>query len=499
MQDAPLSETGGKRLFVKEIEDALLADDIDLAVHSAKDMSAVLPEELAIAAVLPREDPRDALVLPQGTTVVDFERALAHIGEMPTIGTGSIRRIAQLAAVLPHARFTPIRGNVDTRLRKLDAGDYEALVLAAAGLRRLGLASRISAAIPVDVCIPAPGQGIVAIEIRDDDRETRDTVSPITDREAAMSLAAERAVVAALGGGCQLPLGAIAVHGSEGLTHQGDRRVARRPARDPPDVDWISLGSGDGGSPACRRTFARRCRRDPQRRQKWGDVMKQPCVYLVGAGPGDPTLISVRGQRYLEAADVVIYDHRVHARLLRGARPDAERIDVGPAAPKPLEQDAICFLLAEKSRDGKTVVRLKWGDPFVFDSGGKEALFLHEQGVPFEVVPGIPVSIGGAAYAGIPITYPEAGDVLTIVRGHERESDITSNDEWAGLADIARPDRLLCRKATGSGDDRRAPRRTDAHRTNRPRSSTTRRFRRSEPWKAPWERSVALPMPNGRG
>jgi len=170
--------------------------------------------------------------------------------------------------------------------------------------------------------------------------------------------------------------------------------------------------------------------------------MKQPCVYLVGAGPGDPTLISVRGQRYLEAADVVIYDHRVHARLLRGARPDAERIDVGPAAPKPLEQDAICFLLAEKARDGKTVVRLKWGDPFVFDSGGKEALFLHEHGVPFEVVPGIPVSIGGTAYAGIPVTYPEAGDVLTVVRGHEHESDITANDEWSGLATIAGP--IVC-------------------------------------------------------
>jgi len=170
--------------------------------------------------------------------------------------------------------------------------------------------------------------------------------------------------------------------------------------------------------------------------------MKQPCVYLVGAGPGDPTLISVRGQRYLEAADVVIYDHRVHARLLRGARPDAERIDVGPAAPKPLEQDAICFLLAEKARDGKTVVRLKWGDPFVFDSGGKEALFLHEHGVPFEVVPGIPVSIGGTAYAGIPVTYPEAGDMLTIVRGYEHESNITSNVEWRGLATIAGP--IVC-------------------------------------------------------
>ena len=165
--------------------------------------------------------------------------------------------------------------------------------------------------------------------------------------------------------------------------------------------------------------------------------MNQPCVYIVGAGPGDPTLISVRGQRYLEAADVVIYDHRIHARLLRRARPDAERIDVGAAAPTPLEQDAICFLLAEKARDGKTVVRLKWGDPFVFDSGGKEALFLHEQGIPFEVVPGIPVSIGGPAYAGIPVTYPEAGNVLTIIRGHENESDTAPDVDWTRLAGSA--------------------------------------------------------------
>ena len=212
LQDAPLSEAGGKRLFVKELEDALLSGDIDLAVHSAKDMSAALPDGLTIAAALPREDPRDALVLTRDTRVVNFEAALAHIGEMPSIATGSIRRIAQLSAILPQARFLPIRGNVDTRLRKLDAGEYEALVLAAAGLRRLGFDTRISAAIPVEVCIPAPGQGIVAVEIRDADGETRHMVTPIGDAEAAASLAAERAVVTTLGGGCQLPLGAVAVH-----------------------------------------------------------------------------------------------------------------------------------------------------------------------------------------------------------------------------------------------------------------------------------------------
>ena len=164
--------------------------------------------------------------------------------------------------------------------------------------------------------------------------------------------------------------------------------------------------------------------------------MNTPCVYIVGAGPGDPGLVSVRGRRYLQAADVVVYDHRVHAGLLRLAKPGAERIDVGSAAPKPLEQDAISYLLAEKAREGRTVVRLKWGDPFFFDSGGKEALFLHEQGIPFEVVPGIPAAIGATAYAGVPLTYPGASDVLTFVRGHEGDVDAPADVDWAKLAEL---------------------------------------------------------------
>ncbi|HEY7498057.1 MAG TPA: uroporphyrinogen-III C-methyltransferase [Vicinamibacterales bacterium] len=164
--------------------------------------------------------------------------------------------------------------------------------------------------------------------------------------------------------------------------------------------------------------------------------MNTPCVYIVGAGPGDPSLLTVRGRRYLQAADVVVYDHRVHPRLLQLAKPGAERIDVGSAAPKPQEQDAISYLLAEKAREGRTVVRLKWGDPFIFDSGGKEALFLHEQGIPFEVVPGIPAALGGAAYAGVPLTYPGAGDALTFVRGHEGEVDAPPDVDWDRLAGL---------------------------------------------------------------
>jgi uroporphyrinogen III methyltransferase/synthase len=162
--------------------------------------------------------------------------------------------------------------------------------------------------------------------------------------------------------------------------------------------------------------------------------MKKPMVYLIGAGPGDPWLITARGLRYIRLADVVLYDHLVHPRLLRYARSEAERIDVGPAAPEAMEQEAICYLLAEKAREGKIVARLKWGDPFVFDRGGEEALFLHLQGVPFEVVPGIPAAIGVPAYAGIPLTYPGGGDTVTFVRGHEGEGHKRPPVNWTGLS-----------------------------------------------------------------
>jgi uroporphyrinogen III methyltransferase/synthase len=140
--------------------------------------------------------------------------------------------------------------------------------------------------------------------------------------------------------------------------------------------------------------------------------------------------------RRLAGADVVLYDHRVHERLLRLARPDAERIDVGPAAPRAMEQDAISMLVAEKAREGKAIVHLKWGDPYFFDSGGKEALFLHEQGIAFEVIPGVPAGIGSPSYAGVPVTYPGGGDVLTFVRGGEGESHELPQVDWARLAPL---------------------------------------------------------------
>jgi len=210
LADVRLSEFGGKGLFVKEIEEALLAGEIDLAVHSSKDMPAALPEGLELCAALPREDPRDALVLPAPAGQASFDDTVHALGASPVIGTSSVRRVAQLAVVMPHARFVPFRGNLDTRLHKLDSGEVDAIILAAAGLNRLDRAARISAFVPPEACLPAPGQGIVAVETRAGDRKVQQAVARIGDAAALDALRAERAVVFHLGGGCQMPIGAHA-------------------------------------------------------------------------------------------------------------------------------------------------------------------------------------------------------------------------------------------------------------------------------------------------
>ena len=218
---SPAAPPNLKRLFVKEIEDALLDGRIDIAVHSAKDLPGELPHGLVIAATLEREDPRDALLLPE-SAVKGFEAAKRTLGQSPRIGTSSVRRVAELRAVFPRATFVPIRGNVDTRVRKLDGGECDALVLAAAGVKRLGLHHRLSAPIPTDICLPAPGQGIVAIEIAERaGSAVRGIVKRISDVDSEAALLAERAVVQALGGGCQMPLGALTTIDGQDITVHG--------------------------------------------------------------------------------------------------------------------------------------------------------------------------------------------------------------------------------------------------------------------------------------
>jgi hydroxymethylbilane synthase len=204
----PLSVIGGKGVFTKELEDALLDGRIDIAVHSLKDLPTILPEGLSITAICEREDPRDALVLAAGS---EFDAtALGNLPRGAIVGTSSQRRLAQLRCWRDDLVIKDLRGNVDTRIRKLDEGQYDAVILASAGLVRLGLQDRISLRIPIEHMLPAVGQGAIAIETREDDEFVVEATRRLDHRETRVACLAERAFLRGLGGGCQLPIAAHA-------------------------------------------------------------------------------------------------------------------------------------------------------------------------------------------------------------------------------------------------------------------------------------------------
>jgi hydroxymethylbilane synthase len=204
----------GPGVFVKELEEALLRGEVSLAVHSLKDLPTGSREGLTVAAVPERADPSDALVTRGGA-------ALSDLASGARVGTGSIRRVAQLRACRPDLVFAPVRGNVDTRLRKLEQGDLDALVLAAAGLIRLGLAARIAERLASDICLPAPGQGALALQVRADDDATQSLIAQLDHAPSRAAVTAERAFLEQLGGGCTVPVGALAVVNGDQIALDG--------------------------------------------------------------------------------------------------------------------------------------------------------------------------------------------------------------------------------------------------------------------------------------
>ncbi|SVB26998.1 uncharacterized protein METZ01_LOCUS179852 [marine metagenome] len=203
IQDVPLAKIGGKGLFVKEIEEALLANEIDLAVHSMKDVPMELPTELGISVITKRENPLDALISKNGEKLADLPQGA-------TIGTSSLRRSSQLLKYRDDFKIHPLRGNVDTRLRKVEEGKYDAILLASAGLNRLGWANRITEEISHDILLPAMGQGALGIETRLDDTMIYDFISTLNHEQTHYAVSAERSLVGRLDGGCQVPIGAYA-------------------------------------------------------------------------------------------------------------------------------------------------------------------------------------------------------------------------------------------------------------------------------------------------
>jgi len=222
--DVPLAQVGGKGLFVKEIEEAILRNDVDIAVHSMKDVPTDFPAGLHLSAICEREDPRDAFV----SQVQSSKSKVQSIKDLPQgarIGTSSLRRSSQLLNMRPDLQITQLRGNLDTRLRKLDEGQFDAIILAAAGVKRLGLQNRITEILPFEVSLPAIGQGAIGIECRADDESINKIVGALNHKETSIAVRAERAFLRKLEGGCQVPIAAYAriEHRAEGKEQRAQK------------------------------------------------------------------------------------------------------------------------------------------------------------------------------------------------------------------------------------------------------------------------------------
>jgi hydroxymethylbilane synthase len=244
--DVALAKVGTKGMFTKEIEEALAAEKVDLAVHSLKDLPTELPKGFEIAAITERQDPRDALCSKNYSSIEDLPNGAR-------VGTSSLRRQAQLKAIRPDLDIHPLRGNVDTRLCKLEQGEYDAIILASAGLKRLGKTELVKQIIPAEIMCPAAGQGALGIEIREGDTKTRELLAFLNDPNARAATMCERALLNSLGGGCQVPIGAFAeVHDGrlhlDSIVADPDGSKLLRDSRDGNTEDAESVGNEAGAS-----------------------------------------------------------------------------------------------------------------------------------------------------------------------------------------------------------------------------------------------------------
>ena len=423
IQNKALDKIGDKGLFTKELEQALLSGEIDMAVHSMKDMPSKLPEGLSLTVPPIREDPRDVLLTPH---------PIENISDLPqgaVIATGSKRRIYQLKAKRPDLEIVGIRGNIDTRIRKMHEQNLDGIILAAAGLKRTNrFKSDDYYSIPLEEIefIPAPAQGMLAVEIRENNTQVKNLMKAIMDKNAFIQMKGERGFLKALNGSCHIPIGAycelkektVVIHGLYG---KEDGSSLVRQSIEGPIEDAEKLGIA----------LARECHR--QVHQEKGTV------YLAGGGCGDPGLITIKAMEILRKADVIVYDALVNAAFLNEARLDAEIIYVGKrAANHAMPQENINALLIKKAMEGKMVIRLKGGDPYVFGRGGEEGEDLFDAGIPFEVIPGITSVIGGLAYAGIPITHRDATSSFHVITGHLKSDayDGSSDLDWPILGKL---------------------------------------------------------------
>ncbi len=465
--DRPLLSFGGKGVFVSAFEEALQKDELDFAVHSAKDLPASLAEGLEIVSVLPAEDARDVLVMAKGREIKEEgkgDRKESGKGEEKEegqecirIGTSSLRRALQIEELgkklWPGRKVVceSLRGNVLTRLNRLENGDFDGIILAAAGLKRLDIENTRPGRytcryFSLEEMIPAGGQGILAIEARKGN-PVNGAARRVCHRETWIRFAAERRVLEVLEAGCHEPVG---VHCRVEL--EEGRHVELEETAESADAGTGALSfkgrlfldgilkreetvrrahtaisfSGQEGAEAAARQAADRLAdmllgKDAEKEMAKG-TSGTGFVWLVGAGPGDPGLITVKGAQLLESCDCIVYDHLVEKRLLERRKEGCELLFVGKEKGRhSMAQEQINELLIEKAREGRKVVRLKGGDPFVFGRGGEEAMALNAAGIPWQVVPGVTSAVAAPAAAGIPITHRQVSRSFHVITGHTKK------------------------------------------------------------------------------
>ena len=404
--DKSLTSFGGKGVFTAELEAELLSGQIDIAVHSAKDMPMDFPEGLGIGAVLDRADVRDTFVTTTGKTLEELEPG-------SIVGTSSLRRELLIKEINPYVNIKLLRGNVQTRLSKLRDGQYDGIILAAAGIERLGYEKEEGLYyqyLDPDVFLPAAGQGILSVESRTKDVEMEEILAAIHSEKAECLLMAERAFLKTIGGSCNAPAAALC------REENGEFSMRAMYVKDGihSKKTYMTVSAKDTVEGKNKVEIA------AELGINVAHEVNKGMVYLVGAGPGDEDLMTRKGLKLLREADVVVYDNLASSSLLNEVRDDAELIYAGKRSSNHhLKQYETNELLVKLALEGKNVVRLKGGDPYIFGRGGEEGQELREAGVDFEVVPGISSSYSVPAYCGIPVTHRDFASSFHVITGHE--------------------------------------------------------------------------------
>lgn len=410
--DWALSRFTESGVFTSELEAALLAGEVDFCVHSLKDLPSVLAPGTTLAAIGPREDARDVLVMPRGSGV----KALEELPFAAKIGSSSARRRLQLALLRPDLQLADLRGNVPTRLQKLADGQFAGILLALAGVKRLGLLDdpRFDfLPLPAETMIPACGQAALAVQCRSDDRELLAALAAYEDPESRAAYAVERRVQAHFAKTCHAPVAAYCARDAEGY--------------------WSLLALNGTGGAAYVRRVAQRISREPGGPVDEG-LLRQALralagqVYLLGAGPGDVEFLHTKARRILATADVVLFDRLDTSQVLSLCPATAELIYVGKArAAHSLSQAEITALLTERARGGQTVVRLKGGDPLTFGRAAEEARALLAEDLPVTIVPALSSALAGPAQAGMALTERGEASAFTVLTG-QRAADLPGLD-----------------------------------------------------------------------